>query len=306
MSVTKKKKQENYSLKSDGSPEMIEYRNKVNRGEVKKRGRPFLTAEQRAESKRKRKEYLQTYNARRKRKKRHWMDFYTYEEAKQRIQAEGVKSSGEYMDWYKLSHPARMPSSPEDHYKRKGTWVNWNDFLGNNNTYPYFPKKRFRPYKEAKAYAHSKGFATVPEWIAFCKAGNVPEDIPHRPDVAYYKTGDWFSWREFLGPKCKLEMGKAIQDIAEHVLYILQVPHPTLRLYRIGVTVGGQSSIDDAVRKNNLRFIDSYIIEKDFDWKSFIAGYGEEDWERPGTYSIKNINDLIFDLSRYFIKYRSE
>ena len=305
MSDSPKKKERNYPLNSDGSPETIEYRNKVNTGEIKKMGRPFLTAQQRKESKRKRKEYMATYKAKnRKRKRRRYEQFLSYEEARERIQAEGVRTAAEYTAWHRLNHPAQMPQSPEDFYARRGKWQNWGHFLGTNNPFPYVKKKSWRPYKEAKAQAHSKGFTNVPAWITFCKEGKCPDDIPHRPDVAYFKSGDWFSWREFLGPKCKIELGKALELVNDKVLYVLQVPDNKKLLYRIGVTVGGWASIQDAIKKYNLKFVDAFTIDAEFDWKPFVLKFGQPSWEGEGVYEIPNVNEMNLALGQYFIPFR--
>ena len=300
---TPSKKQ--YSTKTDGSPETITYRNKVANGEIKKLGRPFLTAEEKADSRRKRMEYLATYNSKRKRRRRRHDDFLPYEEARERIQAEGIRSVAEYNLWHRLNHPAQMPQSPEDFYGRRGKWVNWGHFLGTKNSFPNIKKRTWRPFKEAKAFAHSRGFPNVQAWFAFCKTEQCPDDIPHRPDVAYFKTGEWFSWRDFLGPRCRIELGKAIEVVNDKVLYILQVPNSrTSKLYRIGVTIGGGSSIKDAMDKYGLRYIDAYVIDADFDWKKFIVNYGSPDWDNEGVYEISNINNLTLDISQYFISYQ--
>lgn len=300
-----KSNNKNYPLDSDGSPETIAYRNKTNAGEIHKMGRPFLTAEQKRESKRKRREYLATYRSKLKRKRRRYEDFLPYEEAREKIQAEGVRTMAEYTLWHRLNHPARMPQSPEDFYARRGKWISWGHFLGTNNVFPYVKKKSWRPYKEAKAFAHSKGFANVPAWHQFCKSGACPADIPHRPDVTYFKSGDWFSWREFLGPKCKIELGKALEEVNDKVLYILNVPDArNMKLYRIGVTVGGRSAIQDSIKKFGLRFVDAYVIDSDLDWKSLILKYGQPSWEGEGVYEINNINDFTFALSYDYVNFR--
>lgn len=305
MADSPKKKEKKYPLKSDGSPEMIEYRNKVNSGEIKKMGRPFLTAEEKAESRKKRKEYMETYRSKKRRKRRHYEDYLSYEEARERIQAEGIRTMAEYTTWHRMNHPAKMPQSPEDFYRRRGKWQGWGHFLGTNNPFPYVKKKSWRPYRDAKAYVHGKGFENVPAWTAFCKSGQCPDDIPHRPDIAYFKSGDWFSWREFLGPKCKVALGQALEVVNDKVLYVLQVPDAkNNKLFRIGVTVGGWSSIQEAVKKFNLKFVDAYAIEADFDWKSFVLRFGEPSWEGEGVYQIRNIHELNMALGQFFIPYR--
>lgn len=305
MSVSQNKKDLTYPLNSDGSPKMIEYRNAVNRGEVKKMGRPFLTAAERAESLRRRKEYMETYRAKRKRRKRSYADYYDYEEAREKIQNEGIRSASEYHAWHNMNHPARMPSNADHFYSRRGVWISWNHFLGTNNEYPYVKKLKTRSYKDAKAYAHGKGFKNVPEWTAFCKSGKCPEDIPHRPDIYYFKTGDWFSWREFLGPRCKMELGKAIETVNDKMLYILNVPDPSnSKLYRIGLTVGGWPAIRDSVKKYKLRHVASFTIDTEFNWKHFVSKHGEPHWESDGVFEIANISAMTFELSQLFIQYR--
>lgn len=304
MSDSPSKKPKKYSIKSDGSPEMIEYRNAVNSGEIKKRGRPFLTAEERAESDRKRKEYIATYRSKRKRKRRRYEEFLPYEEARDRIQNEGIRTAAEYNLWHRLNNPARMPQSPDAYYGLRGKWSNWGDFLGVVNEYPRIKKKTWRPYKEAKAYAHSKGFSTIHDWRDFCRSGKCPEDIPHRPDVAYFKTGDWFSWREFIGPKCKVELGKVIQVVNDKVLYILKIQDESnSKLFRIGVTVGGWSSIKDAVKRFNLKYVTSFVIDQEFDWKGFVMKFGEPSWEGEGVYQIDNVYEMTMSLGQYFSTY---
>lgn len=302
------KPKKRYPLTSDGSPEMIEYRNKVNSGEIRKRGRPFLTAEEKEESRRKRKEYLQTYRSRfRKHRPRYYEDFYSYEEAREKIQAEGIRSAAEYKMWHRMNHPARMPESPDDFYTRRNKWQGWGHFLGTYNSYPYIKKKSWRPYKEAKAFAHARGFENVAAWTAFCKSGQCPDDIPHRPDIAYFKTGDWFSWREFLGPKCKMAMSKALEKVNDKVLYILKVPDPSnTKLFRMGVTVGGWSSIQTAINKYSLRFVDAYVIDSEFDWKKFVLKFGEPSWDGDGVFQINNVYEMTMALGQMFSPYRPE
>lgn len=293
-----------YPLSGDGSPSMQEYRQKVRNGEIKKMGRPFLSPEEKAESKRKRKEYQQNYYIKRKQSLRRKRDnFLEFEEARRRIRGESLQSVNQYREWYKINRPSNMPFAPDYFYKDKG-WDGWNDFLGNNNEYPYIKRKSYRPYSEARAFAMSKNLNGFAEWLEFCKEGKCPEDIPHRPDIVYYRRGEWFSWREFLGPRDAIERRQALENFEEKVLYILNVPEKgNSKIYRIGVTIGGRSAIRESCRKYGLKFVDAYLLDQDYDWKRVIQRYGQPYWGSDGVYEVDNIHAFIFDISQNFSRF---
>jgi hypothetical protein len=73
----------------------------------------------------------------------------------------------------------------------------------------------------------------------------------------------------------------------------------------VGVTVGGWAAIQDAVKKHNLRFIDAYTVDAEFDWKAFVAKFGQPSWEGEGVYEIPNVNEMNLALGQYFIQFRS-
>ncbi len=176
--------------------------------------------------------------------------------------------------------------------------------MGTNNTYPYIKRKAYRPYKEARAFAMSKNIGGFMEWLEFCKAGKCPADIPHRPDIAYFNRGEWFSWREFLGPKNVIEKRKAVEEFDEKVLYILNVPDKTnSKLYRIGLTVGGRSAIRESCLKYQLRYVDAYVIDRDYDWKRILMRFGEPHWAGEGVYEVGNISEFINTVAQSFSRY---
>jgi hypothetical protein len=107
---------------------------------------------------------------------------------------------------------SNIPRYPNQVYARAG-WTSWGDFLGTGNVAPY--AMTFRPFRQARAYARSLGFANVKEWEAFCrpppgKRHTRPPDIPANPHHVYADLG-WLSYGDWLG--------------TEHV-------HPSKRQYR--------------------------------------------------------------------------
>jgi hypothetical protein len=59
------------------------------------------------------------------------LDFLSYEECRQKIQGLNMNNRNEFHKKYKELNLSTkgVPRSPQEFYKRKGTWVNWYDFL---------------------------------------------------------------------------------------------------------------------------------------------------------------------------------
>ncbi|MBA4066664.1 MAG: hypothetical protein C0501_23755 [Isosphaera sp.] len=58
------------------------------------------------------------------------------------------------------------------------------------------PKKKFRPYEQARDYVRTLGLKSVKDYEAWSKSGVRPGDIPGKPSAAY---GAQFTWPDFLG-----------------------------------------------------------------------------------------------------------
>lgn len=78
-----------------------------------------------------------------------------------------------------------IPSNIESYYE--GEFTSWDAFLA--------PKPRYKTYKEAKAFVASLNIQSSYQWIAFCKAGLRPDEIPAWPNTFY---DEFVSWKEFF------------------------------------------------------------------------------------------------------------
>jgi Phage-integrase repeat unit len=58
-------------------------------------------------------------------------------------------------------------------------------------------KRRWRPFEEAREYAHSLSLKNKAGWVAHCKSGQRPDDVPAYPNEVY--EGQWASWGDWLG-----------------------------------------------------------------------------------------------------------
>ena len=94
-------------------------------------------------------------------------------------------------EWYQLDLPYDIPVGPKSVYK--DDWVSWIDWLGNENREPK-PKKKWRPFKDARQYIRSLGFKSYREWYDYDKS-KLPDDIRCEP-TAY---DEWISYPDWLG-----------------------------------------------------------------------------------------------------------
>jgi hypothetical protein len=91
--------------------------------------------------------------------------------------------------------PPDIPANPARSYKHKG-WAGMGDWLGTGTVAPRL--REFRPFNPARERARSLELKSWTEWKAFCKSGNLPQDIPAKPDWVYRDEG-WAGIRDWLG-----------------------------------------------------------------------------------------------------------
>ena len=56
----------------------------------------------------------------------------------------------------------------------------------------------YRPFFEARAYAHTLKLRNIDEWYEYTKSGKTPPDIPAAANKAYFDKG-WKGWSDWLG-----------------------------------------------------------------------------------------------------------
>lgn len=158
-------------------------------------------------------------------------NYLTFEEAREFIQSEMIPSRNKYEEWYAINKPKQLPRFPYRVYTEG--WKGWNDFLGNENEFNAGKQKPWRDMIQATAWAHQQKIATAAAWMAWAKVeGNLPDDIPARPDLVY-KT--WKSWNHFLGntPVAAIEARRETQKI--QVYYIIHMPETPQNILWFGV-----------------------------------------------------------------------
>lgn len=219
---------------------------------------------------------------------------YEFHEARELVRNEGLRSVGEYAKWWEFNKPAMIPKRPDRAYKKD--WQGWGDFLGVNNPFPFI-RKKFRPYKEARAFAQQLGFTSKQQWIEYAKSEKKPIDIPSRPDLVYRDRGEWFTWKDFLGSD--LVSRKRNFDESDPILFIIQNTDVPSNVYQIGITIEGKTAILQAQKQFDFAIVGLYHCDINLDWQSIAKKYGSS-WEgAEDEFLIPNVHEFIFDVSQY-------
>jgi len=121
--------------------------------------------------------------------------FLNYNDAKLKVKQLGIRSMNEYRKFYKDNkEKIFLPASPSKYYKGKG-WVSFGDFFSTDRIAHY--KKKYMPFRDARAYARKLNLASSQEWRDYFK-NNKPNDISLSPHNTYKNKG-WKSWGDWLG-----------------------------------------------------------------------------------------------------------
>ncbi len=120
----------------------------------------------------------------------------SFTEARKFAQNLKLKSQKE---WFRFARsgklPTDIPASPHISYAGSG-WNGFGDWLGTGTIAPRL--RVYRPFGEARAFAHSLKMKSSDEWKEFIKSGKLPVDIPANPRGVYKDKG-WVSIGDWLG-----------------------------------------------------------------------------------------------------------
>jgi hypothetical protein len=175
-----------------------------------------------------------------------------WEECRKLVRDELLPSKGKYQEWWDRNQPKQIPKYPYRVYTAPGEWVSWNDFLGNDNKFNVRIGTKWRTLHEATKYVHTLKLGSFAAWIEFCKTGDLPDDIPKRPELTYT---DWVSWGSFLGNK----PSEAIEVIKEaqktQVYYITHEVGAPENVMTFGVEKMGISGMKDRYSRGDIHIV---------------------------------------------------
>jgi len=178
-----------------------------------------------------------------------------YSEAREIVRNEVIESSNQYYIWWELNSPSGIPKRPDRVYGHRGDWKGWGDYLGIYNQKAGL-QKTFRSYEDCKMFTHKLGFTNKTDWIAYAKTPAKPKDIPSRPDIKYQKTGEWISWKDFLGYTAldKLEQEKKKVQI----LYMIKQSWTPANVFKMNILHGAKSELSQVEVTTNGKLYKAY------------------------------------------------
>lgn len=158
-----------------------------------------------------------------------------------------------YADWKRrIRAPGWLPEDiPADPRNAYGTaFTTMGDFLGNGNLSSR--EYKWRPFNEARAWAHEQKIDGQAEWRESAKLTKTawPKDIPTNPNVAY-TSEDWKGWEDFLGV---LRMAKR-SKVEERLRHELASALPEINLTERKIAIPGERKLDVDVYAPTLRLV---------------------------------------------------
>ena len=119
-----------------------------------------------------------------------------FKEAREFVRGLGLKNTDEWNKWVRSSEcPSDIPITARHVYANTG-WRGMGDWLGTG--YVATQERFYRPFDEARAFAHSLELRSFDEWREWSKSNKRPNDIPGDP-YKIYKGKGWISWPNWLG-----------------------------------------------------------------------------------------------------------
>ena len=121
--------------------------------------------------------------------------FLPFEEARKYVRSLKLKSSKE---WYKFckspDFPNNIPKRPGKTYDENG-WDGFSDWLGTGHGRYLLEGKGRLSFEEAREFVRKLNISGLNGWIAYCKSGKRPANIPASAHTAYKDKwqgyGDW-------------------------------------------------------------------------------------------------------------------
>ena len=123
-------------------------------------------------------------------------EYRSFKEARGFARNLGLISEAEWRAYTKSGNkPNDIPAYPEQTYAKDG-WAGMRDWLGTSIS--ALRLRKYRLFKEARAFVHSLKLKSGGEWLEYCASGKKPTDIPNSPEHIYKEAG-WAGTGDWLG-----------------------------------------------------------------------------------------------------------
>jgi hypothetical protein len=230
-----------------------------------------------------------------------------FEEARTIVRGECLGSHNDFIRWWNMNIPARIPKNPARTYVNEG-WVSWGDWTGTYNTFPD-SKKIYRSFHDARDYARSLKLKTREAWVELGRQDKLPTNIPLWPNLVYGKTiytgkpkrgGFWVSWKDWIGSSISDQL-IAIKNKL-NILVIARNADMPSNIYMFMVMNEFESDLRLKLQQSNNQIIKLYHISPDFDWGDLLSRKFQSYYDTPGLYVISNINEVLYYFDMHMEK----
>ena len=118
----------------------------------------------------------------------------SFKKARAFVRGLQLKSGGDWREYCRSGKkPNDIPSAPQIVYADTG-WAGLGDWLGADVR----RVGNWRGFDEARAFAQQLKLNNQKEWVAYCRSGKKPNDVPSTPEKVYVKAG-WAGLDDWLG-----------------------------------------------------------------------------------------------------------
>ena len=105
--------------------------------------------------------------------------------------------------------PDDIPKTPAQVYRAE--WRGVGDWLGTGTVATH--NRSYRPFVEARAFVQALGLKGVADWVAYCRSGKQPNDIPKKPQQVY--RAEWRGFGDWLGTGTVATFDRSYRPFAE-------------------------------------------------------------------------------------------
>jgi hypothetical protein len=134
----------------------------------------------------------------------------SFEQARQLARSLQFTGKTQWAKWAASSErPRDIPAVPGNVYAE---WINWGDWLGTGVVATF--NRTYRPFSQARAFAHSLRLPGKEGWANWSKTANRPPDIPGAPDRVYAGAG-WIGWGDWLGTGAVATVGRSYRPFEQ-------------------------------------------------------------------------------------------
>lgn len=223
--------------------------------------------------------------------------YLTFADARDRARKMGFTYKREWFALFdsdgfpKLGTPEDLPKYPDKIYKGNG-WRGWNDWLYNPRY--RIKNKTWREFNQAREFARGLKLNSNKAWRDYTRGdgilfGELPDDIPSNPDIAYKNSG-WISWGDWLNTGRVAPSRRTFLPFEKAREFSRQLNFKNLYVWRNYCTgdIEGLDPIPDTIPTNPDR---TYKKE----WK----GWG--DWLGTGNIANYNKDFLSYKEAKKFV-----